>query len=70
MHYGTYSEFSISSFFVINYKKRKYANVPSTKRHLCVILTFNIRLTVFTKISGESLKINRLLAAKFERTNM
>ena len=31
-------------------------NVFQTKRHLCVIL-----LTVFTKISGQSLKINRLL---------
>ena len=33
----------------------------SDKRHQCVILTFNIRLKVFTKISGQRLKINRLL---------
>ena len=28
-------------------------NVFQTKRHLCVILTFNMRLKVFTKISGQ-----------------
>ena len=30
-------------------------NLFQTKRHLCVILTFNIRLKVFTKISGQKL---------------
>ena len=35
--------------------------VFQTKMHLCVILSFNMRLTVFTKIFGQSLKINRLL---------
>ena len=41
MHYEGYSEFSISLFFVTNYKKRKYANVPCLSDKKASMLNFD-----------------------------